>query len=135
VASPYQQQALVRKIIYIAIILALAFATYLVREAPRGIRARAETLGVQEESLGDVQLTDSMLRLSLTGSRGFAVCCLWLAAQEKQKKHEWNELDVLVKSLIKLQPHFVTPWLFQSWNLAYNVSVESKISSFTSPRG
>jgi hypothetical protein len=125
VASPYQQQALVRKIIYIAIILALAFATYLVREAPGGIRTRAETLGVQEESLGDVQLTDSMLRLSLTGSRGFAVCCLWLAAQEKQKKHEWNELDVLVKSLIKLQPHFVTPWLFQSWNLAYNVSVES----------
>ncbi len=124
-ASPYQQQALVRKIIYIAIILALAFGTYLVREASGGIRSRAETLGIQEESLGDVELTDSMLRLSLTGSRGFAVCCLWLAAQEKQKKHEWNELDVLVKSLIKLQPHFVTPWLFQSWNLAYNVSVES----------
>jgi hypothetical protein len=125
VASPYQQQAFVRKIVYIAIILVLAFCTYLLREAHGGIRERAETLGVQEESLGEVQLTDSMVRLTLTGSRGFAVCCLWLAAQEKQKKHEWNELEVLVDSLIKLQPHFVTPWLFQSWNLAYNVSVES----------
>ena len=125
-ASPYQQQALVRKIIYIAIILALAFFTYLIREVRGwGISDQATALGVQEESLGEVQLTDSMLRLTLTGSRGFAVCCLWLAAQKKQMKHEWNELDVLVKSLIKLQPHFVTPWLFQSWNLAYNVSVES----------
>ena len=110
---------------YIGIILVLAFATYLIREVHGGIRQQAEALGVQEESLGEVELTDSMVRLSLTGSRGFAVCCLWLAAQEKQKKHEWNELEVLVKSLIKLQPHFVTPWLFQSWNLAYNVSVES----------
>src|SRR5262249_52013603 len=25
----------------------------------------------------------------------------------------------------KLEPHYITPWLFQSWNLAYNVSVES----------
>lgn len=124
-ASSFQQQALVRKLIYIVIILILAFGTYLLREARGGIREQAENIGVQEESLGDVQLTDSMVRLTLTGSRGFAVCCLWLAAQEKQKKHEWNELEVLVDSLIKLQPHFVSPWLFQSWNLAYNVSVES----------
>jgi hypothetical protein len=125
VASPYQQQAQIRKIIYIAIILVLAFGTYLLREMHGGIREQAEALGVQEESLGEVKLTDSMVRLTLTGSRGFAVCCLWLAAQKKQMKHEWNELEVLVDSLIKLQPHFVTPWLFQSWNLAYNVSVES----------
>jgi len=32
---------------------------------------------------------------------------------------------LIVDSLTKLQPHFITPWLFQSWNLAYNVSVES----------
>ena len=31
----------------------------------------------------------------------------------------------MVRLLTKLQPHFLTPWLFQSWNLAYNVSVES----------
>ncbi len=32
---------------------------------------------------------------------------------------------MFVRSLTKLQPHFITPWIFQSWNLAYNVSVES----------
>src|SRR5262249_24619161 len=39
----------------------------------------------------------------------------------------WNHLELVVNSLTKLQPHFVTPWLFQSWNLAYNVSVESDL--------
>jgi hypothetical protein len=43
---------------------------------------------------------------------------------EKQKKNQWDELEILVNSVTKLQPHFITPWLFQSWNLAYNVSVE-----------
>src|SRR6202011_4035012 len=62
---------------------------------------------------------------SLSGARGAAVCFLWSTAIEKQKKHEWNQLELLVRSLTKLQPHFITPWLFQSWNLAYNVSVES----------
>src|SRR5205823_14816081 len=36
-----------------------------------------------------------------------------------------NKLEVVVRSLTKLQPHFIRPWLFQSWNLSYNVSVES----------
>src|SRR5262249_13821291 len=49
---------------------------------------------------------------------------LWWAAIKKQEKHEWNELELIVKSITKLQPYFVTPWLFQSWNLAYNVAVE-----------
>ena len=33
--------------------------------------------------------------------------------------------QVLVRALTKLQPHFITPWLFQSWNLSYNVAVEA----------
>ena len=44
---------------------------------------------------------------------------------EAQKKNRWNELELYVDSLTRLQPHFITPWLFQSWNLAYNVSVEA----------
>ena len=76
---------------------------------------------------GDVDVTECRgpLAQSLTGSRGLATCVLWNNAIEKQKKNQWNELEVLVRSLTRLQPHFITPWLFQSWNLAYNVSVES----------
>jgi hypothetical protein len=132
VANTFQQQARTRKLIYIVVILALAFLTYQLRENtwtafgfPLGIRQQAESMEIREENLGEVELTDSTARLTLTGLRGFAVCGLWLAANEKQMKHEWNELEVLVKMVTKLQPHFKSPWLFQSWNLSYNVSVES----------
>jgi hypothetical protein len=72
---------------------------------------------------GDVELLGQVIRLSLTGSRGLATCALWISAIDKQKRAQWNELELLVRSVTKLQPHFITPWLFQSWNLAYNVSV------------
>jgi hypothetical protein len=125
-ASPFQQQSLRRKVIYIVIILVLSFATYLIRQsAAFGIDAQARNLELREQDQGEVGLTGSALRLSLLGSRGVVVCYLWMVAIDKQKKNEWNELELIVNSLTKLEPHFIKPWLFQSWNLAYNVSVES----------
>jgi hypothetical protein len=131
-ASPFQQQSFRRKMTYAGLIVVLlAVANFGVRGAeylgkPAGwtMTAQANRLQLREQDKGDVELTDSAIRLSLTGSRGLAVCFLWIKAIEKQRKHEWNELELLVKSVAKLQPHFVTPWLFQSWNVAFNVSVE-----------
>ncbi len=124
--SRFQQQSLRRKIVYIVLIVALFTTTLFIRKwAGRySIESQADQLALREQNLGDVDLTDRALRLSLTGSRGFAVCALWYAAIDRQMRHEWNEVELLVRSVIKLQPHFITPWLFQSWNLAYNVSVE-----------
>ena len=60
----------------------------------------------------------------LTGSRGFAVAYLWHSAIEKQKRNDFHELEKRIGAVTQLQPHFITPWIFQSWNIAYNVSVE-----------
>jgi hypothetical protein len=117
----FQRQSRRRKFIYIGLILFL-FAGALGMQ--RAIEPRAQRLEIREQDLGDVELTDQALRLMLTGSRGVAICALWYTANQKQEKHEWNELELIIRSLIKLQPHFETPWLFQSWNLAYNVSAE-----------
>lgn len=124
--SPFQQQARQRKILYTVLIVALFTVSLFFRRAETyGVEAQANNLEIRQENLGDVELTGSAIRLMLSGSRGLVVCGLWWGAQEKQKKHEWNELELLVRSVTKLQPHFITPWLFQSWNLAYNVAVES----------
>jgi hypothetical protein len=122
-ASNFQQQRRLRKLVYGALILvlftgALAWRKYAVAE-------QANHLAIREQSRGDVELSGATVRVLLTGSRGIATCVLWSAAQEQQKKNQWNELEVTVRSVAKLQPHFLSPWLFQSWNLAYNVSVES----------
>jgi hypothetical protein len=124
--SSFQQQSMRRKIIYTALIVCLFSVSLILRQSSSfGIEQQAEALEIRERNLGDVELTGSAIRLMLTGSSGLAQVVLWHAAQEMQKKHEWNDLEMIVNSITKLQPHFITPWLFQSWNLSYNVSVES----------
>lgn len=124
-ANGFQQQSVRRKVTYFVLIIVLFTLTLVVRRnGTFGIEATANRLEVREENLGQVDLTSELLRLGMTGSRGAVICYFWYDAQEKQKKHEWNDLDQRIHLLSKLQPHFITPWLFQSWNLAYNVSVE-----------
>jgi hypothetical protein len=91
----------------------------------KGMDAQAQELAIREQSRGEVDLVGAVVRLGTLGSRGVATCWLWRDAMEAQKKNQWNELEMYVRSLTKLQPHYITPWIFQSWNLAYNVSVES----------
>ncbi len=110
----------VRKVGYIVLIVYLFTWTLAWRRYV--VDAAAAQLAVREQSRGDVHLTGSLVRLSLGGFRGVTTCYLWNLAMDKQKKNQLNELEVIVGWLTELQPHFNTPWLFQSWNLAYNVS-------------
>lgn len=141
-ANVYQQAVKKRKIAYLAAIGVLFLCSLLVRgtffridkksaDEVRSSGALALTLDgrakvheLTELQQGETELGGAAIQLMLTGSRGFAVCALWLNANEKQRRQEWNELDIAVDSITKLQPHFTAPWLFQSWNLTYNVSVE-----------
>jgi hypothetical protein len=135
-SAQLQQQAFIRKLIYFGLIVVLfTVMTFSggIAQALNGnkpvpalsVSAQAERLQLSESELGQANVLGSTARVVLTGSRGFAMCVLWLGAIEKQKRHEWNDLEMLVNVITKLQPHFLTAWLFQSWNLSYNVSVES----------
>ncbi len=132
-ASPFQQQSLYRKLTYAALILVLFTVAWgwRTREISlfgmdiKGVDKQAESLSIREQSHGEVDWLGALARLSTIGTRGAATCVLWVNAQEAQKKNQWNELELYARSLTKLQPHFITPWIFQSWNLSYNVSVES----------
>src|SRR5438270_1669609 len=141
-ANVYQQAAKQRKTIYMVSMVVLLGLSLVVRgtffrigkASAEEVKAdpvksltldgRAKVHELTELQQGDKELGGAAIQLMLTGSRGFAVCALWLGAIEKQREQEWSELDIAVDSITKLQPHFTAPWLFQSWNLAYNVSVE-----------
>lgn len=88
------------------------------------IVSQSRRLELRELDEGDPEIAGEAVRLGLVGSRGFAVTFLWYAAIEKQKRNDFHEFERLVKAVTTLQPHFITPWIFQSWNIAYNVSVE-----------
>lgn len=78
-----------------------------------------------EATLGQVDTGSFMLKLALLGgARGVAANVLWVRAEELKKAHEWDRLKSTVDLITKLQPHFLSVWTFQGWNLAYNVSVE-----------
>jgi hypothetical protein len=132
-ASPFQQQAFYRKLTYGALILGLFTLALGWRKGEmklfgmdvKGVDAQARDLSIREQSRGEVDWLGALARLSTIGTRGAATCVLWVNAIDAQKKNQWNELELYARSLTKLQPHFITPWIFQSWNLAYNVSVES----------
>ncbi len=144
--NPLQRAAFVRKASYVAAILVLFTVSMFWRGAipvPLGtstataatpfrwaanhtIQNQAQRLEVWEldEREGEAEITGSALRLTLTGSRGIAVTALWLSAIDKQKRNDFHEFETRVRMVTKLQPNFITPWIFQSWNIAYNVSVE-----------
>lgn len=140
-ANPIQREAVQRKGLYIALIVALFTVSIFWRgklDVPfsgqvaasewlsdRAVLAQATDLELRELDQGDPEIAGSVARLSLIGSRGVVVTALWRAAIEKQKRNEFHEFEMLVDLVTRLQPNFVTPWIFQSWNIAYNVSVEN----------
>ena len=121
-ANPLQQKTRQRKMIYFGAIVVLFTLSLIHREFV--VKPQAHRLQLREESRGDVELTSSAVRLVLVGSRGVAVTMLWYNAMDKQKRNEWHEMELIVKSITKLQPYFITPWLYQSWNISFNVAVE-----------
>jgi hypothetical protein len=122
-ATPFQAQTLQRKWLYLGLIIVLFAGAFLLRQ--NVIEEQARVLAIREQTRGEVELLGSAVRLTLTGSRGLVTCVLWASAFEAQKRNQWNELEVTVRAITRLQPHFISPWIYQSWNLAYNVSVEA----------
>ncbi len=123
------RRSLVRKIVLMIGILACFVATWPARLAIEYMRSEEyqkehPEVHLSQATLGNVDPTNAAILLILGGLRGVAANYLWVRAEDLQKNHRWSELALEVDRIIKLQPHFVSVWRFQSWNLAYNVSAE-----------
>jgi hypothetical protein len=111
-----------KKIVYALIILFLfgtmyAYGPWLAEEKKR------RDLG--EAAIGQIDTGSFMMKLFLLGGfRGIVANYLWQQAEENKRDHDWDRLKTNVDMITRLQPHFLSIWTFQSWNLAYNVSVE-----------
>ncbi len=111
-----------RKIVYALGILVLFGALVPYSQWLEKIQKEQE-LG--EATIGQVDTGSFMLKLAMLGGfRGVVVNMLWTRSIDMQKAHDWDRLKSTVDMITKLQPHFLAIWTYQSWNLAYNVSVE-----------
>jgi hypothetical protein len=110
------------QIIYAVAILVLFGAMYPYTIWLDRLKTRKE-LG--EATLGQIDTGGFMLKLLLVGGfRGLVADWHWNQAIAYQKVHDWDRMKQTVDTITKLQPHFLSVWTYQGWNLAYNVSVE-----------
>jgi hypothetical protein len=117
-AAPNQSRKLIFALIIIGLFLAMGPYVYWLSEVKR-----SRDLG--EAAIGQVDTGSFMLKLALLGgARGIAANVLWTRAEELKKEQDWDQMMATVDLITKLQPHFLSVWTFQGWNLAYNVSVE-----------
>ncbi len=55
--------------------------------------------------------------------RGLVVDALWMRADKLKQQNQFFDAKQLAEWITKLQPRFAEVWVFQAWNMAYNISV------------
>jgi len=64
--------------------------------------------------------------VALGGFRGLISNFLWIRANDLQQDDKFFEAAQLADWITDLEPHFTQVWLFQAWNMAYNISIKFK---------
>jgi hypothetical protein len=63
---------------------------------------------------------------ALGGFRGLISNFLWMRANDLQINDQYFEAAQLADWITDLEPHFSQVWVYQGWNMAYNISVKFK---------
>ena len=80
--------------------------------------------GLSQTQLGQIDPTSETIKLATFGLRGVAALVLWEKANDYKMKEDWANFAATLNQIIKVQPHFISVWIHQAWNMSYNVSVE-----------
>jgi hypothetical protein len=129
------RQQFVRKIVYLAVLAGLLLPlSWLSQPAsvdrdgvrqPGGKLAQLrDDYSLSQARLGEIDPVSETMKLATLGMRGPAANLLWGKALHYQKIKDFTNLSATLEQITKLQPNFIRVWIFQGWNLSYNVSVE-----------
>jgi hypothetical protein len=118
---------LYRTSLVVALVMLLALASV----AQRGLNRQRVALGVTRgEALGKTAPPVLVFTtVALGGFRGLIANALWVRAMDLQDEGKFFEKVQLADWITKLQPHFITVWIVQAWDMAYNISIK-----FDNPR-
>ena len=81
-------------------------------------------MGLSQCKLGQIDPTSETIKLATFGLRGVAALVLWEKANDYKMKEDWTNFTATLNQIVKLQPHFISVWIHQAWNMSYNMSVE-----------
>ena len=86
-----------------------------------------ETLGLTHAAvLDNAPPMLAFTTVALGGFRGLISNFLWMRASDLQQDDKFFEASQLADWITKLEPTYAQVWLFQGWNMAYNISVKFK---------
>ena len=91
----------------------------------RGLNRDREAMGITRTAvISNAPPVLAFTTVALGAFRGLIANALWIRASELQDDGKYFEAVQLADWITKLQPHSDAPWLFQAWNMAYNISVK-----------
>ena len=125
-----QRSRFIRKIVYACVIAALLLplswlSQPATTESQGGVLAQMrEENQLSQATLGEIDPASETIKLATLGLRGVAANVLWEKANDYKKREDWTSLSATLEQIAKLQPNFISVWIYQGWNLSYNISVE-----------
>jgi hypothetical protein len=110
------------------LLLALAAALFVgVAQIQNALNHDRETLGITRvQPLDNAPPVLAFTTVALGGFRGLIANILWMRASALQEEDKYFEMAQLADWITKLEPHFTQVWIFEEWNMAWNISVKFK---------
>ena len=111
-----------RKMVFIVVLVgSLVLAGFL----QKGLNRDRERLGITRTTvISNAPPVLAFTTVALGAFRGLIANALWIRANDLQEEGKNFEAVQLADWITKLQPSLDTPWIFQAWNMAYNISVK-----------
>lgn len=131
-----RQRPFIRKVIYLLLMAALLAPLSLLSQ-PTTQRAGGEVASpggklsqlreryeLSQANLGEIDPAAETIRLASLGMRGVAGMILWNKVHKYQVASDWSNLDATLKQLALVQSNYIGVWIFQAWNVSFNIAVE-----------
>ncbi|MGO9585123.1 MAG: hypothetical protein ACLP2Y_02785 [Limisphaerales bacterium] len=113
-----------KKILLLLLAAALLFGS---SQVQKSLNRDREQLGLtRTDTLDNAPPLLAFTTVALGGFRGLISNYLWIRANDLQMDDKYFEAAQLADWITALEPHFTQVWLFQAWNMAYNISVKFK---------
>ena len=111
-----------RKVVFMLVLVgSLVLAGFL----QKGLNRDRERLGITRTTvISNAPPVLAFTTVALGAFRGLIANALWIRANDLQEEGKNFEAVQLADWITKLQPNLDTPWIFQAWNMAYNISVK-----------
>jgi len=113
-----------KKVLLLLLAGTLVFGAGLVQQS---LNRDRETLGLTRGAvLENAPPVLTFTTVALGGFRGLISNLLWIRANDLQQDDKYFEAVQLADWITKLEPTYPAVWIFQGWNMSYNISVKFK---------